>query len=59
MLKNAWYALYLQRGPMDFNQTCTDILTGDEKRCLDFGNLDSIFKDTGQVENSLVCTLFL
>ena len=32
---------------MDFNQTGTDILMGDKKNRLDFGDLDSIFKVTG------------
>ena len=32
---------------MDFNQTCIDILMGDENHRLDFDDLDSNFKVTG------------
>ena len=36
MLKNALFALFLLKGWMDFNQTCTDMSFGDGKELVRF-----------------------
>ena len=36
---------------MDFDQTCIDTLLGGGKSCLDFGDLDLIFKVTAALSN--------
>ena len=46
MLKNSLSTLYLLKGWIDFNQTCTDISLGDGNWS-DFGDLDLIFKVAG------------
>ena len=35
-VENVLYALYLLRGAIDYNQTCTDTLLGDEKEMTRF-----------------------
>ena len=48
LLKNALSAIYLLKGLMDFNQTCTDMSLGDAKDIrLYVGDLDPIFHVTG------------
>ena len=47
MLINVLFILYFLKGQMDFNETCTDIFWEMQKNCLDFGDLDLIFKVTG------------
>ena len=47
---------------MDFDQTYTYISLGDlKKNCLDFGDLDSIFKVTGgqRLFNNVLSALYL
>ena len=61
MLKKALFALFLLKGYMDFNQTCTDIFLGSGKNLSDFGDLDHMFKVTGgqrMLKNTL-STLYL
>ena len=47
MLKKALFALYLLKGWMNFNQSCTDISLGDRKELIRFWDLDLTFKVTG------------
>ena len=59
-LQNAFSALCLLKGWMDFHQTCRDISLGDAKELIIFGWPWSPFQGhmrSKNVENCLVCTL--